>query len=121
MWSKTGALLLLVATLSSCSTVAPMLADAILPDGGGVEVKANVSKGDAEGEESGRVMAICLHPYLYGQPHRVKYLDRALGYILGHEGVWQATGSEIAQWSREHWFPQLESHLVKFAREANDA
>ena len=61
----------------------------------------------AEGEHSGRVMAICLHPYLYGQPHRVKYLDRALAYILGHEGVWQATGTQIAQWSREHWLPKL--------------
>ncbi|MCB1739574.1 MAG: polysaccharide deacetylase family protein, partial [Gammaproteobacteria bacterium] len=62
----------------------------------------------AEGEHSGRVMAICLHPYLYGQPHRIKYLDRALGYVLGHEGVWQATGTEIAQWSLQHWLPLLE-------------
>ncbi|MCX8231948.1 MAG: polysaccharide deacetylase family protein [Alphaproteobacteria bacterium] len=69
----------------------------------------------AEGKESGRVMAICLHPYLYGQPHRVKYLDRALGYILGHEGVWQATGTEIAQWSLEHWLPQLQPHFAQFA------
>ena len=69
----------------------------------------------AEGEESGRVMAICLHPYLYGQTHRVKYLDRALGYIMGHEGVWQATGTEIAQWSLEHWLPQLEPHFAQFA------
>ena len=43
---------MLALTLTSCSTVAPLLADAILPDGGGVELKANVSKGDAEGEES---------------------------------------------------------------------
>ena len=45
-------LLCLMLTLSSCSTLAPMLADAVLPDGGGVEVDANVSKGDAEGEDS---------------------------------------------------------------------
>ncbi len=45
-------LLCLMLALSSCSTVGSMVADAILPSGGGVEVDANVSKGDAEGEDS---------------------------------------------------------------------
>ena len=49
---RSALLLCLALTLSSCSAVAPMLADAILPDGGGVEVDANISKGDAEGEGS---------------------------------------------------------------------
>src|SRR5713226_990973 len=48
-----------------------------------------------EGQQSGRVMAICLHPYLSGVPHRIRYLDEALDYIGGHEGVWWATGAEI--------------------------
>ena len=48
-----------------------------------------------EGAESGRVMAICLHPYIIGQPHRIGALDRALEYICSHAGVWKATGSEI--------------------------
>ena len=50
-----------------------------------------------EGEDSGRVMAICLHPWLIGMPHRIGALDAALEYICGHEGVWKATGSEIVQ------------------------
>ena len=50
-----------------------------------------------EGAESGRVMAICLHPYLTGQPYRIGALDAALAYICRHEGVWLATGSEIAR------------------------
>lgn len=49
-----------------------------------------------EGAESGRVMAIALHPYIIGQPHRIGALDRALAYICGHQGVWRTTGSEIA-------------------------
>ena len=49
----------------------------------------------AEGARSGRVMAICLHPYLIGVPHRIKGLDDALSYIAAHDGVWFATGSEI--------------------------
>ncbi|HLG68872.1 MAG TPA: polysaccharide deacetylase family protein [Chloroflexota bacterium] len=51
----------------------------------------------AEGEHSGRVMAICLHPFVSGVPHRVKYLDEALAYIAGHDHVWWATGSEIIE------------------------
>ncbi len=48
-----------------------------------------------EGGRSGRVMAIALHPFLIGAPHRIRTLDRALGYIAAHGGVWFATGSEI--------------------------
>jgi peptidoglycan/xylan/chitin deacetylase (PgdA/CDA1 family) len=49
-----------------------------------------------EGAKSGRVMAIALHPFVMGQPHRIAALKRALQYIDGFEGVWKATGSEIA-------------------------
>ena len=48
-----------------------------------------------EGEDSARVMAICLHPFVIGVPHRIGALDEALKYITDHEGVWCATGSEI--------------------------
>ena len=34
-----------------------------------------------------RVMAISIHPYLTGVPHRIKYLETLYDYILGHEGV----------------------------------
>ena len=50
-----------------------------------------------EGAESGRVMAICLHPYIIGQPHRIGALDRALEHICSHAGVWKATGTEIVE------------------------
>jgi peptidoglycan/xylan/chitin deacetylase (PgdA/CDA1 family) len=50
-----------------------------------------------EGEHSSRVMAICLHPYVIGQPHRIGSLERALDHILRHDGVWLATGEEIAR------------------------
>ncbi len=50
----------------------------------------------AEGGHSGRVMAIALHPFIMGQPHRIAALSRALKYIDGFEGVWKATGAEIA-------------------------
>jgi len=50
-----------------------------------------------EGAESGRVMAICLHPFIIGVPHRIGALDRALEYIRSHHEVWYATGTEIVE------------------------
>ena len=55
-----------------------------------------------EGAKSGRVMAISLHPFIIGQPLRIKYLDKALEYIAKHKDTWFATGSEIANWYCEH-------------------
>ena len=48
-----------------------------------------------EGARTPRVMCIALHPFLIGVPHRIRWLDRALSHILGHDQVWRATGSEI--------------------------
>jgi peptidoglycan/xylan/chitin deacetylase (PgdA/CDA1 family) len=45
----------------------------------------------------GRIMAISLHPWIIGQPYRIKSLQAALTYILGHDGVWSATGAEILE------------------------
>jgi allantoinase len=49
-----------------------------------------------EGEDSGTVFCIPLHPYIVGQPHRIAALDDVLAHIKAHEHVWFATGSEIA-------------------------
>jgi allantoinase len=50
-----------------------------------------------EGAKSGRVMAIALHPYLTGVPHRIGAFEEALEYISGHGQVWKTTGAEIAK------------------------
>ena len=63
-----------------------------------------------EGQESGRVMCIALHPFLIGQPHRVKYLDDILGYIMSHEGVWQTTADEIAEYYLTHYYDAAIAH-----------
>jgi allantoinase len=44
---------------------------------------------------NGRVFCLSLHPWIIGQPFRIKMLERALSYVLSHAGVWSATGSEI--------------------------
>ena len=48
-----------------------------------------------ESEISGRVYTISLHSYIVGVPHRIASLERALGYICGHDDVWLATGEEV--------------------------
>ncbi len=60
----------------------------------------------AEGERSGRVMALALHPYLTGHPFRAKWLDRALDYVTRHRHVWLTTGGEIADWYYAHYYDQ---------------
>ena len=48
-----------------------------------------------EGETIPRVMAISIHPYLTGAPHRIRYLEALYDHILAHEGVLMCTGEEI--------------------------
>ena len=64
-----------------------------------------------EGETSGRVMCIALHPYMMGQPHRIDALDAAFDYIFRHHGVWQATGEEIADWYDAHCRDAVQAQL----------
>ena len=51
-----------------------------------------------DGAQSGRLLVLNLHPWIIGQPYRIGALDEALKYIMRHEGVWAATGSEIVDW-----------------------
>ena len=53
-----------------------------------------------DGAKAPRVMAISIHPYLTGVPHRIKYLEMLYDYILGHDGVVMWTGAEILDWYR---------------------
>ena len=48
-----------------------------------------------EGEASARVMAISVHPYISGVPHRIAYLERLYEYIRQRPGVWMCKGEEI--------------------------
>jgi allantoinase len=53
---------------------------------------------DAAG--SARVMALVLHPYIMGAPHRLKYLRHVLAHIRAHDEVKLWTGAEILDWFR---------------------
>ncbi|MDX2158813.1 MAG: polysaccharide deacetylase family protein [Hyphomicrobiaceae bacterium] len=71
-----------------------------------------------EGDESGRVMCLPLHPFLIGQPHRVRELDRALAYITGHAGVWRATAAEIAEHFTAHYYDTFVTAIAEHETES---
>ena len=54
----------------------------------------------AEGEKSARVMAISVHPYISGVPHRIGYLEKLYAHILQKPDVAMLTGGEIYEWYR---------------------
>ena len=56
-----------------------------------------------DGAKTGRVMSICLHPFLVGHPHRSKYFAKALAHITSRQEVWLTTGSEIVDWYKKNY------------------
>jgi hypothetical protein len=93
-----------------------LLQAGISPDGYTDMIKAQFDRLYQEGAESGTVMCIPLHPYLIGQPHRVKAFAEALDYVSGHDGVWIATAREIADWYLAHHYDAVRGHVVGAAR-----
>ena len=53
----------------------------------------------ADGEESGRMLLLNLHPWMIGQPWRIGFLHDLLTDIRKRTGIWYATAGEIAAWS----------------------
>ena len=51
-----------------------------------------------EGKDRAKIMAIAIHPYISGQPHRIKYLEEAYAYINRHPGVLHWNGRQILEW-----------------------
>lgn len=51
-----------------------------------------------EGATIPRVMAISVHPYITGAPHRIAYLEKLYEYILSRQGVLMWTGEQVLDW-----------------------
>jgi peptidoglycan/xylan/chitin deacetylase (PgdA/CDA1 family) len=51
-----------------------------------------------ESEKITRVMAISLHCYITGAPHRIRYLEELYRYILDKPGVLMWTGEQVSDW-----------------------
>ncbi len=46
-------------------------------------------------EQGGRILALSIHPWVLGQPHRIKHLEAVLEYVMAQPGVWSASAGEI--------------------------
>jgi hypothetical protein len=54
----------------------------------------------ADSADSARIMALSVHPYIMGVPHRLKYFRRIFEVIRKKPDVLFWTGSQIADWYR---------------------
>jgi len=59
----------------------------------------------AESETIPRVMAISVHPYITGVPHRIAAFERLLSYVKSKPGVVIRTGAQINDWYRAQLAP----------------
>ena len=53
-----------------------------------------------EGAGRAKIMAIAIHPYISGQPHRIKYLEAVYDHVNRYAGVLHWNGREILDWYR---------------------
>ena len=51
-----------------------------------------------EGKTRAKIMAIAIHPYISGQPFRIKYLEQVYEYINRFPGVVHWNGEQILDW-----------------------
>jgi allantoinase len=51
-----------------------------------------------EGRESARIMAIAVHPYISGVPHRIKYFEEIYAYMKQKSGVLFWKGEDVLDW-----------------------
>ena len=54
----------------------------------------------AESAKRAKFCTLAIHPYISGQPHRIKYLEQIYDYVNRHEGVLHWNGEQILDWYR---------------------
>jgi allantoinase len=77
--------------------------------------KAQFDRLYRDGESTGMVMALSIHPFRIAQAARVDYFESVLEYVRRHDDVWVATGDEIAQYYLDHHYDDVVSHLDEIA------
>jgi hypothetical protein len=52
----------------------------------------------AEGDRRAKIVALAIHPYISGQPHRIKYLEQIYAHVAKFSGVLHWNGEQILDW-----------------------
>ena len=52
----------------------------------------------AEGAQRAKICSLAIHPYISGQPHRIKYLEAIYDHVNKHDGVLHWNGEQILDW-----------------------
>jgi peptidoglycan/xylan/chitin deacetylase (PgdA/CDA1 family) len=55
----------------------------------------------AEGERRAKIVALAIHPYISGQPHRIKYLEQIYAHVAKFDGVLHWNGEQILDWYQQ--------------------
>ena len=53
---------------------------------------------DALHEERGRLFGFGIHPWIFGQAHRIRYLEAAVHHFAGRADCWYTSSDDIAKW-----------------------
>ena len=61
-------------------------------------IVANFDEMLAQSKDQPLVMGIALHPYIVGQPFRLRYLRQALKHVVANKRVWLTTPGQIAEY-----------------------
>lgn len=54
-------------------------------------------------QKGGRLLALNIHPWLMGQPHRIDFLEQLFEHLSKNQDIWHAGANEIY----EHWHSRL--------------
>jgi peptidoglycan/xylan/chitin deacetylase (PgdA/CDA1 family) len=70
-----------------------------------VEAAERLYGDSARGNSGGRMMSLGLHPWVIGQPQRIRYLDQILSHLSSMNELWFATAGDIADSFRDQTAP----------------
>jgi len=63
----------------------------------------------AESKKRAKFCVLAIHPYISGQPHRIKYLEAIYKYVNKHKGVLHWNGAQILDWYQRIASKQLKA------------
>ncbi len=58
-----------------------------------------------EGADRAKIMSLAIHPYISGQPHRIRYLEAFYDHVAKHAGVMHWNGVQLLDWYQDQVLP----------------